>query len=85
MFTRVVVAGGVAVLVTGGTVAAGRWRDGQVAACATRGTRLAALAPLESHPRGFRAEAPYDGCDTERIIAYAGRQFVPADGSPDLD
>jgi hypothetical protein len=84
MLKRVLAVGAGVLLVGGGLAGAGKWRDGRIAACEQRGTRLAALEELDRRPDGFRPDAPTAGCDTDRVVAYAARQFTAVNG-PGVD
>lgn len=80
-------AGGVAVgvvLAAGGLAAAGEWNDARIAACEQRSARLSALDLLDRHPEGFQPLPPGFGCDSDRVVAFASRQFMATNG-PTVD
>ncbi|MEU4421788.1 hypothetical protein AB0F81_14275 [Actinoplanes sp. NPDC024001] len=60
-----------------------RQRD-RLADCEQRGTRLAGLAPLGRWPAGLQPSEPYAGCDVDRVVAYAGRQYHGATGQGEV-
>jgi hypothetical protein len=83
---RVIGFAATALLATAGWIAAGRWDDHRVAACEQRGTRFATLALLTREPDGYHpAGSPAAGCDLDRTVAYASRQFRPTAGGPTGD
>jgi hypothetical protein len=84
MLKRLVAVGAGVLLVAGGVIAAGRWQDARVAACEQRGGQFAALDLFNRPPGGFQAEPTVAGCDTDRVVAYAIRQFR-APGGPGGD
>jgi len=83
MLKRAALAGAGLLMVAGGWVAAGTWRDARVAACEQRSARLAAFDLLDRQPAGFRPVDTFSGCDLDRVVAYAGRQFMTVGGVVD--
>ena len=77
---RLIFALAVVLLAAGTMVVAGRWHESQVAECHRRSTDLAALDLLTVTPGDVQADAPFAGCDAERVVAYAGRQFTALTG-----
>lgn len=84
MLKRVLSVAAVGLVAVGGLTAAGKWRDGRITECGRRSTSLAALDVLDRQPDGFRPDAPYAQCDTDRVVAFASRQFT-AVGGPGVD
>src|SRR5256885_11827542 len=81
MWNRIVAAGATVVLSVGGWTLASRWDDHRVAACEQRSTRLSALDVLNRRPDGFQPDSsPAAGCDVDRVVAYASRQFLAVGG-----
>jgi hypothetical protein len=63
--------GGVAV----GGSQLGRWQRDRLEGCEQRGARLEGLALLSSRPASLTPLESYAGCDVDRVVAYAGRQY----------
>jgi hypothetical protein len=76
MWRRVTVLVVGALLVTGGWVVADKWGDRRIAACERRSSRLSALGLLQRQPDGFQPVSSFFGCDFDRVVAYASRQFA---------
>ncbi|GAB1644492.1 hypothetical protein [Krasilnikovia sp. MM14-A1259] len=84
MWKRMSAAGAGLVLAVGGWVAAGHWTQGRIAACEQRSAVLSTLEVLNRQPDSVRPDSPAFGCDQDRIVAYASRQFHAATG-PTVD
>ncbi|MFI7599699.1 hypothetical protein [Actinoplanes sp. NPDC049681] len=69
----IVIVGGL--LLVGGLTGAGRRQQDRVGHCHQRAAEWANLALLGTYPDSLQPTGAYSGCDEERVVAYAGRQF----------
>lgn len=65
----------VALVVAGGVIAYVWWQDARFTECQRRATTLGAVSLLMEQPNGVQPDTPYSGCDVDRLVAYAGRQY----------
>ncbi|MFI6782103.1 hypothetical protein [Micromonospora sp. NPDC050276] len=75
MFRRMAVSGVVALVVAGGVIAYVWWPGAKFTECQSRATTLGAAPLLMEQPNGVQPDTPYSGCDVDRLVAYAGRQY----------
>ncbi|MFC0006777.1 hypothetical protein [Micromonospora siamensis] len=75
MLRAVAVAAAGALVVVGGVTGFGRWQDARSTDCRHRSVVLAGLPLLAEQPPGVLRGDTYSGCDADRLVAYAGRQY----------
>jgi hypothetical protein len=75
MFRRVAIVA-IGLLAVAGGAAALSWRqDVEFANCQNRATSLETIPLLVGRPDGVQPDSLYSGCDVDRLVAYAGRQY----------
>ncbi|MBL7261321.1 hypothetical protein [Paractinoplanes lichenicola] len=84
MSRRLIAVGASLVLGAAALVAVDSWHDRRIERCDRESARLAGIDLLGQGPDGFRPDPPASGCDVDRAVAYATRQFI-AVGGPGVD
>jgi hypothetical protein len=69
------------VLAAAGVVGLSHWNGARLRDCEWRGAQFETLDVLKLQPGTFQGGEAYAGCDVDRLVAYAGRQFVPSTGA----